>query len=1271
MPNKKPKGIDDTNKPIELDDKVPTPAEDGIKKPSDAAVVGTFSAILKAYGERRVIKGDLKTVYKKIKAYLPLKFHKSEVAVALKFLECSKQIIVSVSNKMYGGTSGAPKQTIEGYIPVLTPQNIIKQVNVKQVEQISGFVRKDNHGYYLEPLGSRTKTSKRISFVSDSDAKNHLDKLVAVTLYDRISNYDAIIKKTLEGEEYVSKLIAMVMGLAFNHGINLNPDQQNLNEIAAELAEIPTKVLEDDPNDKWSIANMKNEFSNFQDLRHLPFFTIDPATCLDMDDSVCVVKNPDGSYTEYVAISLVSVYIKTFGALFNAAYEKGNSSYIADFVDPMMREKLSNIIGSLNAGEDRLAFITKIDYDQDGNILNESMFPGVMRSRHKFAYETVDKIVSGDRTECKKYPEEILQAIKALRELEDLIRPRRQADGSTNFATREYTSRLTEDRNGIKEQFADNSTKAHEMIETAMLTANEVFARFAIEHEIPIIYRVEDQISDRQIDEIRAFLGKMGVPFNLPEESESHAELQNAINEAVEVAQRKKGDLFAQVVSEGIIKCLPKARYDVHNVGHFALNFDAYAHTTSPIRRFADFVNQKQILAYMAGKPLPFTEQQLADICAHINYTERNSAELELEVQELLNAWNIDQKLKNHEDLSTVGYISKLDKEHITVTTDYGHVVIDLASGGRNGTFEISKDRLTIINTQTHKKYYVGQEINVKPTHVDIATSTIKATQEFERGDSQYMKELNAFFKTSPDKRQSSLLLWNQSDIPESKNRPLGLHDHTLKSDGRVSWLQLLSNAANNNYAYIAAADHNYINFSKLKEVFGVRPADMANAYLPLDASVLGKKFTGQVLKYVNACEFTVYDTNTPNKKGNPTKYHFLVVAPKLDTMNNFLRLLAIKRQNDIDHDLARIEYIFRYRGVQFPAEKVNEFRHRKYLAGKSIKRFTPELAKEFFDTYPDIVASLGLNKSVIHQLIDAVPDVKKLFVPADLVVKLAHECGAFVLVAHPAKNLTEAENLNDAIKSLIKMRVDGFNLKEADDVAINSAIRYYCSRVKRKDPMINDGGGNDRHSLHDYQETNHEKFTEENSPVACQELENLQIARSQGKISHRRLPKMTDNEKAEVETILHELETDYSWDSYNTFVEAADEILQTEKLKTTFAFARYKKNKSLYLTKEILPVLQVIAKSYIQPEAIDFLKANKVVTIKDLKSIIQGEFNITENQVDTVKSDKRFMVSKVASTQARRETINKIKTKLQRSTRNKGNPSCRGKTTSYHGRNK
>jgi len=1044
-------------------------------------------------------------------------------------------------------------------------------------------------------------------------------------IVEKLAQTEAV--EYIRDERILSKLLD---GLKeYQPPVNKPELRQRVTELTGILYDwdsIPTKVTENDPEDKWSVEHMKEKYPNFFDARHLPFVTIDPLTCKDMDDAVYVEKLPNGGYMQYTAISLVSEYIQDMKSILNCALNRGNSSYFADMVAPMLMPKLSNIIGSLNPDEDRLSFITAVEYDKDGNVVNETLTPGVIKSRHKFAYEDVDKIFNNDEEEKAKHSPEILNSLSALKDFEDIIRPIREQNGSTKFLTREFTYRLNKDRTGVDEIFADNSTKAHMSVETCMLTANEALARYAIENEIPIIYRVEDPIEPDKMDQIRAFLDTMHIPFDCGESVDSYGELQVAINNAIEYAFKRDGELFANIVSENIIKCLPRARYDTQNVGHFALNFEAYSHSTSPIRRFADTISQIQVLSHMAGLPLPFTTEEINEICEQINKTERNSADLEMQVDDFLNAWYVQQRLNAGEDLTEKGYISRVERDKITITTSYGKVIIELAENQESSPFRLAPDLMSITNNVTGFTYKVGQALEVKPTGVDIGTCKIAAEIVREKGVEttkhvRYEDEIKHFTHLPYNPKQNVLNL-----IANYKNSsPITIHEHTLKSDGNIDLKHLVKHALDNNFALVGAADHNYISLAKLNEEFGVSPLETKLAYFPLNLSSLGDKYKDKSILYTNVCEFTTRDNVTLNIKENKAKYHFLIVGAKIDDANSpLMQLLQHKRQNDIDYDLAPIEYLFRYQKVPFPSREINQYRTMLHNSGYESTEIHTDDVMALFDMHPNLVKKLGLKRATIKKMLNCIPTIRRLNVPDDILIDAAHASGALVLMAHPAKNLRRVDDISSAVEHLIAIGIDGFNIKEYDDPAINAIIKNICTSVKTNNPLILDAGGNDCHTLEDYSNADYFKFTISKCRNFVTELECLQQARLEGKLTHRDYNINLDAVNEFIEGIKARTT---GLDYYEAFKAKVDAMFKIEELKAELVSARDKSKDSYYT--EVL--LKKIVNENTPKEVIDYLKSQRTVPISVVDQILEGTF-VPPESAPSEKSAKRNHVSKNAS---------------------------------------
>lgn len=459
------------------------------------------------------------------------------------------------------------------------------------------------------------------------------------------------------------------------------------------------------------------------------------------------------------------------------------------------------------------------------------------------------------------------------------------------------------------------------------------------------------------------------------------------------------------------------------------------------------------------------------------------------------------------------------------------------------------------------------------------------------------------------------------------KGKPITIHEHTLKSDGNISFEALLEYAAANDYALVSPADHHYIELKRLQNIFGVKPSDLKTAYITLDLSKLNPNLAGKTINHLICCEFTARDDRVLNVKGNNAKYHFLVVAPKLDTYNEFLELLLLKRQNDIDYELANVEYLFRYSGAKFPAKEINAFRTRARSRGEDISHFTKELALEFFEENPHLIKQVTTSKTMLKRLLNHIPVIKRLNIPVKVLFDAVHapSCGGLVLMAHPARNLRRVDDIDLAIENFIDLGIDGFNIREMDEKTINGKIKAKCQQIHSPNTLILDAGGNDCHTLDDYGIARHDIFTTSTCRTFIDELEKLQKARAIGKATHRIYPNI---DLEALRRFIEAAKTTYrGLDYYQSFKESADRLYALENLKARLQDGKLAFKKDAYDSKFILDKI-VDESTPIKVKR--YLKSQKSVKLNEVKSILEGTF-VTPEPEPSKKGRHDNMVSKVA----------------------------------------
>ncbi|MEO1958038.1 MAG: ribonuclease R family protein [Nautiliaceae bacterium] len=336
----------------------------------------------------------------------------------------------------------------------------------------------------------------------------------------------------------------------------------------------------------------KSMYPNRVDLTNLPFCTIDPPTAKDHDDAIYFDKEKNELY---VAIADVSEYVYLNGNIDKEARDRGFSIYFPHKAIPMLPRELSENICSLKEGEDRLAFIFKISFDKNNEVIKEELIEGIIKSHRKYSYDRVDEFLDGKFNGIDEVDEKILAWLIPLWEKVKHIRSERLKNG-LEFESDEI--RMSLDENGmIKDVRVEKETPSHKLIEDCMLLANKAAAKM-IDFGI---FRVHEKPSQTSLDELYSELGSLGINVDV-EESDFVKVVANIQKQAKELGIKKYVDKL-------IIRSQQQAKYDATCSPHFALGFERYSHFTSPIRRYPDLIlhrilkatikNEKRVLDYI------------------------------------------------------------------------------------------------------------------------------------------------------------------------------------------------------------------------------------------------------------------------------------------------------------------------------------------------------------------------------------------------------------------------------------------------------------------------------------------------------------------------------------------------------------------------------------------------------------------------------------------------------------------------------------------------
>ncbi|MGM8228409.1 ribonuclease R [Cellvibrio sp. ARAG 10.3] len=375
------------------------------------------------------------------------------------------------------------------------------------------------------------------------------------------------------------------------------------------------------------------------DVRHLPFVTIDGEDARDFDDAV-LCERRKGGWRLYVAIADVSHYVHVDNALDKEACLRGNSVYFPDFVVPMLPEALSNGLCSLNPQVDRLCMVCEMTITDAGKISGYQFYEGVMHSHARLTYTQVGEILEhGDDNQhpLRQQFHHVLPQLHRLHDLYKCLREARDERGAIDFETVETRIVFNEERK-IERIVPVRRNDAHKLIEECMLCANVCAAKFIQKHDLTGLYRVHEGPTEQKLDNLREFLGELGLSLSggdTPTSLDYQALMEQLENRA-----------DSNMIQTVMLRSLRQAMYQVENLGHFGLGYEAYTHFTSPIRRYPDLLVHRAIRSVIRSETpskqvkraegarllnsrfiYPYSPGDMAGLGEHCSMTERRADE--------------------------------------------------------------------------------------------------------------------------------------------------------------------------------------------------------------------------------------------------------------------------------------------------------------------------------------------------------------------------------------------------------------------------------------------------------------------------------------------------------------------------------------------------------------------------------------------------------------------------------------------------------------------
>jgi len=458
-----------------------------------------------------------------------------------------------------------------------------------------------------------------------------------------------------------------------------------------------------------------DEISGRRDLRHLPLVTIDGEDARDFDDAVHVSRTP-GGYRLVVAIADVAHYVRPGGPLDREALRRATSVYFPGTVLPMLPERLSNGICSLNPDVDRLCTVCDLALDKSGTPLQADIYEAVMRSHARLTYTRVAEALAGD-ADPQLRP--LLDDLKAAHELSKKLTRQRQLRGSIDFDLPE--AKIVLDEQGRVAEIARRPRNdAHRLVEEFMLAANEAVARFFQVRGLPTVYRIHDQPDREKLDAFAALARSHG--FDLPAGEELTPRVLNDFLKAVE------GKPAQKALNSLLLRAMMQAQYSPDNIGHYGLAAPTYLHFTSPIRRYPDLMVHRLLKEHWVrgGRPLrdPEREEQeayLAGVSAQCSDRERAAMKAERDVDNFYSALYMQDKVGEKfkavvSGVADFGLFCELEEVFVE-----GLVPAESLGAG----VELDKEMQRLIVGSSGRSYSIGDEIVVEVIAVDPARRRI------------------------------------------------------------------------------------------------------------------------------------------------------------------------------------------------------------------------------------------------------------------------------------------------------------------------------------------------------------------------------------------------------------------------------------------------------------------------------------------------------------------------------------------------------------------
>ncbi len=556
---------------------------------------------------------------------------------------------------------------------------------------------------------------KNFAFVTTANAKMYTDIFIPRNEIGEAQHGEVVLVKMIDWPTKADSPFGKVLKVLGKPG-------EHNTEIHGILAEYGLPY--DFPIEVETYANKldtsitTDEIAKRRDMRNILTFTIDPKDAKDFDDALSFQVLENGNYEIGVHIADVSHYVTEGTILDEEAYNRATSVYLVDRVVPMLPEVLSNFACSLRPNEEKYTFSAVFEINKKAEVMNSWIGRTVIYSDQRFAYEEAQVVIETKDTLIpdpisltgKMYhvSKEIKEAILKLDELAKILRKKRLASGAISFDKVEVKFNLNEHAEPVG-VFFKQSKDANHLIEEFMLLANRRVAEFIGKQKKTFVYRIHDEPDNDKLMNLQSVISKFGYKLNF----KSKDTISKSINSILEEVQGKKEQNMVDTLT---IRCMAKAAYSTHNIGHYGLAFDYYSHFTSPIRRYPDVMAHRLLQHYLDGGK-SVSEELFEEKCKHSSEMENLAAQAERDSVKYMQV----KYMQDHKDQEFLGVVSGITEWGIYVE------IIENKCEGMCRIREIKDDyyvfdekQYAYIGEVTKSMIQLGDEVWVKVKNADL-----------------------------------------------------------------------------------------------------------------------------------------------------------------------------------------------------------------------------------------------------------------------------------------------------------------------------------------------------------------------------------------------------------------------------------------------------------------------------------------------------------------------------------------------------------------------